>query len=137
MGIAAGVEKGGRVATCIEVEAQAGGPVRIVRVVTAYECGALVNPDTVRSQVEGATVMALGAALFEAVHFDNGRILNPSFATYRVPRFTDVPPIDVLLLDRPDVAPAGAGEAPMIAVAPALANAVFEATGVRLPCVPP
>jgi len=136
MGIAAGIEKGGRVATCIEVEAQAEGPVRIVRVVTAYECGAMVNPDTVRNQVEGATVMALGAALFEAVHFDNGRILNPSFATYRVPRFTDVPPIDVLLLDRPDVAPAGAGETPMIAVAPALANAIFEGTGVRIRSLP-
>ena len=136
LGIAAGIEKGGRVATCIEVEAQAGAPVRVVRVVTAYECGAMVNPDTVRNQVEGATVMALGAALFEAVHFDNGRVLNPSFATYRVPRFTDVPQIDLVLLDRPDVAPAGAGETPMIAVAPALANAIFEATGVRIRSLP-
>jgi len=136
MGIAAGVEKGGRVATCIEVEAQAGGPVHIVHVVTAYECGALVNPDTVRNQVEGATVMALGGAMFEAVHFDNGRVLNPSFATYRVPRFSDVPPVDVVLLNRPERAPAGAGETPMIAVAPALANAIFEATGVRIRSLP-
>ena len=136
LGIAAGIEKGGRVATCIEVEAQAGGPVHIVRVVTAYECGAVVNPNTVRNQVEGATVMALGGAMFEAVHFDNGRVLNPSFATYRVPRFTDVPPIDVVLLNRPDLAPAGAGETPMIGVAPALANAIFEATGVRIRSLP-
>jgi len=136
MGIAAGMEKGGRVATCIEVEARAGGPVHLVRVLTAYECGAIVNPDTVRNQVEGATVMALGGAMFEAVHFDNGRVLNPSFATYRVPRFTDIPPIDVVLVDRPDVASAGAGETPMIAVAPALANAIFEATGVRIRSLP-
>jgi len=136
LGIAAGTEKGGRVATCIEVEARAGGPLRVLRVVTAYECGAIVNPDTVRNQVEGATVMAVGAAMFEAVHFDNGRILNPSFSTYRVPRFTDVPPIEVLLLDRRGIPPAGAGEAPMIAVAPALANAIFEASGVRLRSLP-
>ena len=136
MGIAAGLEKGGRVATCIEVEARAGGPVHVVRVLTAYECGAVVNPDTVRNQIEGATVMALGAALLEAIHFDNGRVLNASFGTYRVPRFTDVPRIDVVLVDRPDVAPAGAGETPMIAVAPALANAIFEATGVRIRALP-
>jgi len=136
LGIAAGTEKGGRIATCIEVEARAGGPLRVLRVVTAYECGAIVNPDTVRNQVEGATVMALGAALFEAIHFDDGRILNPSFSTYRVPRFADVPPIEVLLLDRRDLPSAGAGETPMIAVAPALANAIFEASGVRLRSLP-
>jgi nicotinate dehydrogenase subunit B len=136
LGIAAGTEKGGRVATCIEVEVRAGGPLRVLRVVTAYECGAVVNPNTVRNQVQGATVMALGAAMFEAVHFDNGRILNPSFSTYRVPRFTDVPPIEVLLLDRRDIPSAGAGETPMIAVAPALANAIFEASGVRLRSLP-
>jgi isoquinoline 1-oxidoreductase len=136
MGIAGGAEKGGRVATCIEVTAKAGGPLQILRVVTAYECGAIVNPATVTNQIEGATVMALGAALFEAVHFDNGRILNPAFSTYRVPRFTDVPPIEVLLLDRRDIASAGAGETPMIAVAPALANAIFEASGVRLRSLP-
>lgn len=136
MGIAGGVEKGGRIATCIEVEATAGGPLRIIRVVTAYECGALVNPDTVRNQIEGATVMALGAALFEVVHFDAGKILNASFSTYRVPRFADVPPIEVLLLDRRDIPSAGAGETPLIAVAPALANAIFEATGVRLRSLP-
>jgi nicotinate dehydrogenase subunit B len=136
MGIAAGVEKGGRVATCIEVAAEAGGPLQILRVVTAYECGAIVNPATVTNQIEGAMVMALGAALFEAVHFDNGRILNPAFSTYRVPRFTDVPPIEVLLLDRRDIPSAGAGETPLIAVAPALANAIFEASGVRLRSLP-
>jgi nicotinate dehydrogenase subunit B len=136
LGIAGGVEKGGRVATCIEVHVEARGRLHVDRIVTAYECGAIVNPDTVRNQVEGATAMALGAALFEAVHFDDGRILNPTFSTYRVPRFTDVPRIEVLLLDRRDIPSAGAGETPMIAVAPALANAIFEATGVRLRSLP-
>src|SRR5262249_55892382 len=62
LGIAAGVEKGGRVATCVEVQAEIGRPLRVVRAVTAYECGAVVNPEPVTSQVEGATVMGLGAA---------------------------------------------------------------------------
>jgi len=136
LGIAAGVEKGGRVATCVEVRADAGRPVHVVRAVTAYECGAIVNPDTVTSQVEGATVLGLGSALFEAVHFDDGRVLNPSFSMYRVPRFADVPPVEVVLLDRRDIPSAGAGETPIIAVAAALANAIFEATGIRLRSLP-
>ena len=136
MGIAGGIEKGGRIAVCIEVEAKVGGPLRIIKVVAAYDCGAIVNPDTVQNQIEGGTAMALGAALFEVVHFDSGRILNASFSTYRVPRFTDVPPIEVLLIDHPDIPSAGAGETPLIAVAPALANAIFEASGVRLRSLP-
>lgn len=136
MGIAAGVEKGGRVATCVEVRVETGGRLQLRRVVTAYECGAIVNPETVRNQVQGAAVMALGGALFEAVHYDAGRVLNPAFSSYRVPRFTDLPEIEVLLLDRRDLPPAGAGETPVIAVAPALANAVFEATGRRIRSLP-
>jgi nicotinate dehydrogenase subunit B len=136
LGIAAGVEKGGRVATCVDVRAEAGRPVHVVRVVTAYECGAIVNPKTVASQVESATVMGLGAALFEAVHFDDGRVRNASFSTYRVPRMADVPEVEALLIDRRDFAPAGAGETPLIAAAAALANAVFEATGIRLRSLP-
>ena len=76
---------------------------------TAYECGAVVNPDTVTSQIEGGTVMALGGALFETVVFDQGRIARPSLAGYRVPRFADVPELEVVLLDRPDLPSAGRG----------------------------
>jgi len=136
MGIAGGVEKGGRVATCVEVRVPADHRPQILRVVTAFECGTVVNPDNLINQIEGATVMGLGGALFEAIHFEAGRILNPSFSLYRVPRFSDVPPIEVVLLDRKDVPPAGGGETPIVAVAPALANAIFEATGVRLRSMP-
>ena len=80
--------------------------------------------------------MALGGALFEAVHFNGGVISNGLFSAYRVPRFGDVPPIEVVLLDRPDLPSAGAGETPMITVAPAIANVVFDATGVRLRSLP-
>ena len=102
----------------------------------AFDCGAIVNPDGLVNQIEGATAMGLGGAMFEAVHFEGGEILNPSFSTYRVPRFTDVPPIDVILIDHRDVPSAGAGETPIVAVAPALANAIFDATGRRLRSMP-
>jgi nicotinate dehydrogenase subunit B len=127
IGIACGIEKGGRVATCVRVRLEAGSEPEILGIVTAYECGTIVNPDNVRRQIEGATVMGLGAALFEAVHFDQGRIVNASLSDYRVPRFTDAPPIDMVLLDRPDIPSAGAGETPIIALAPALANALVAA----------
>jgi isoquinoline 1-oxidoreductase len=134
-GIACGVEKGGRIATVAQVRDVEGSP-RVLRLVTAYECGAVVNPDTVINQIEGATVMALGGALFEAIRFREGVITNGSFSDYRVPRFRDVPAIEVVLLDRPDQASAGAGETPMIALAPAIANAIFDLTGRRLRTLP-
>ena len=136
-GLGGGVEKGGYLATFAEVAVdRATGDVRVVRVTTAFECGAIVNPDGLRNQVMGATVMALGGALFEAVDFENGRITNPRFSLYRVPRFQDVPPIEVLLLDRKDLPSAGAGETPIVGLAPAIGNALFDATGVRLRSLP-
>jgi isoquinoline 1-oxidoreductase len=134
-GIAAGSEKGGRVATCVQVRVD-GARLDIVRVVTAFECGAIVDPDNLRNQVEGATIMGLGGALFEAVHFAEGRILNPRFSQYRLPRFSDIPPIEIVLVDRPDLPSAGAGEAPIMTIAPALANAIFAATGNRIRRLP-
>jgi isoquinoline 1-oxidoreductase len=134
-GIACGVEKGGRVATVAQV-GDRDGNLRVIRLVTAYECGAVVNPDTVINQIEGATVMALGGALFEAIRFHEGVITNGTFSDYRVPRFRDIPAIEVVLLDRRDIASTGAGETPMIAVAPAIANAIFDFTGQRLRTLP-
>lgn len=136
LGLACGFEKGGRVATVAEVRAGPGQPLELVRLVTAFECGAIVSPDRLRAQVEGATVQALGPALFEAVHFSAGRIENGRLADYRVPRFTDVPPIEVLLMDRPALPSAGAGETPLTAVAPAIANAIAAACGLRLRSLP-
>jgi len=139
-GIAGGMEKGGYVATCAEVSAdRSSGAVRVVRVTTAFECGAIVNPDGLRNQVVGANIQGLGGALFEAIEFENGRITNPRFSSYRVPRFRDVPDVQAVLLDRKDLASAGAGETPIMAVAPAVGNAVFDATGIRvndLPMIP-
>jgi nicotinate dehydrogenase subunit B len=136
-GIAAGNEKGSYVATCAEIAFdKTSGAVRVVRLVTAFECGAIVNPDGLRNQVVGANIQGLGGALFEAIEFENGRITNPRFARYRVPRFRDVPEIEAILLNRKDIAPAGAGETPIMAVAPAIGNAIFNATGTRLNALP-
>ena len=136
-GMGGGVEKGGYLATFAEVAVDGGtGEVRVVRVTTAFECGAIVNPDGLRNQVMGATIMALGGALFEAVDFDNGRITNSRFSQYRVPRFRDLPRIEVVLLDRKDLPSAGAGETPIVGLAPAVGNALFDATGVRLRSLP-
>ena len=80
--------------------------------------------------------MGLGGALSEEILFANGQILNPTFAAYHVPRFRDVPKIDVHLINNTDIPSAGGGETPIIAVAPAIANAVFAATGVRIRSMP-
>ncbi len=135
-GIAGGFEKGSYVATCAEVRVEPGRPTRVVRVVQAYECGAVVNPDQLKNQNEGAVIMGLGGALFESISFDNGKILNPHFARYRVPRFRDAPNIEIVLVDRKDLPPAGAGETPIMTLAPAIANAIYAATGERLRSMP-
>jgi isoquinoline 1-oxidoreductase len=130
------VEKEGRIATCVRVHAEPGGRLEILRIVTAFESGAVVHPDNLKSQIEGATIMGLGGALFEAIHFQDGRITNGAFSEYRVPRFADVPPIEVILLDRRDLPASGGGETPIVAVAPALANAIFRACGQRIRHMP-
>ena len=134
-GLAAGTEKGGYVATCAEVAVN-GRDVQVVRVVVSFECGAIVNPDGLRNQVEGSVIQGLGGALFEAIAFEGGRIENARFADYRVPRFRDVPAIDTVLVNRTDLPPAGAGETPIVAIAPAIGNAIFDATGIRLRSLP-
>lgn len=136
-GLAFGYDKGGYLATCAEVSIDSGtGRVRTLRVVQAFDCGAVVNPDHLKSQVEGCIVQGLGGALFEAMRFENGRILNPRFSQYRVPRFSDAPRIDVVLIDRKDLPSAGAGESPLNGIAPAIGNAIFDASGVRLRSLP-
>jgi isoquinoline 1-oxidoreductase len=125
------------VATCAEVEVdQFRRTIRALRIVEAFECGAIVNPEGLASQVEGAVVQALGGALLERIDFAEGSVLTDRFSRYRVPRFSDVPDIEVVLLDRKDLPSAGAGETPIAGPAPALANAIFDATGVRLRDLP-
>ena len=136
-GIGGGIEKSGYVATCTEISTDdARGAIRVVRVVTAFDCGAIVNPDGLRNQIMGANIMGLGGALFEAMAFNGGRITNARFARYRVPRFRDVPDMEIVLMDRKDIPSAGAGETPLVGLAPAIGNAIFDATGVRRTTLP-
>jgi isoquinoline 1-oxidoreductase len=107
-----------------------------MRVVQSFDCGAVVNPNGLRNQIEGAIVQGIGGALFEAVQFADGKVLNGRFRDYRVPRFRDLPKIEVELIDRKDVSPAGAGETPLMGLAPAVAGAIFSATGIRLRGLP-
>jgi CO/xanthine dehydrogenase Mo-binding subunit len=136
-GICCGFEKGGYVATCAEVSVdRTSGAVKLVRVVEAFECGAIVNPDQLKNQIEGSVVMAIGGAMFEAIDFENGAVVNGKFSRYRVPRFSDVPVIEAVLVDRKDLPSAGAGETPIVGLAPAVGNAIFDASGVRLRSLP-
>ncbi|HKU25192.1 MAG TPA: molybdopterin cofactor-binding domain-containing protein, partial [Candidatus Sulfotelmatobacter sp.] len=136
-GMGGGFEKLGNVATFAEVHVERNsGEVKIARVVTAFECGAIVNPDGLKNQIEGSNVQGLGGALFEAIQFENGKILNDRLSQYRVARFSDVPVIETVLVDRKDLPSAGAGECPLIGLAPAIANAIFDASGLRLRALP-
>ena len=136
-GIACGTDKGGYVATCAEVVIDPSTKqMKIRRVVQAWECGAIINPDGLRNQVEGALIQAIGGALFERILFGNGRIENPAFSKYRVPRFSDMPEVEIVLLDRKDLPSAGAGEIGIIGLAPAVGNAIFAASGTRLRHMP-
>ncbi len=136
-GVAAGYEKGSYVATFAEIFVdRKAGAVQVKKLVEVFECGAIVNPDGLRNQVVGAMIQGLGGALFEAIQFENGRITNPHFSTYRLPRFRDIPQIEAILLDRKDILSAGAGETPIMAIAPAIGNAFYDAIKVRLTGLP-
>jgi len=135
-GLSCGMEKGSFFACCVEILVTPNKEIKVVRVVEAFECGTIINPGHLKNQVEGAIVMGLGGALFEAIDFADGRIVNPHLSQYQVPRFKDIPSIDVVLLDRKDLPSAGAGETPIMGIAPAIGNALFHASGVRVRSMP-
>jgi CO/xanthine dehydrogenase Mo-binding subunit len=137
VGLACGTEKNSVVAACVEVAIdRRRGRITVREVCEAFECGPIMNPANLLSQVQGCICMGLGGALTEEMQFQNGRILNASFLRYQVPHFQDVPKLDIHLIHKSDIPAAGAGETPIIAVAPALANAVCAATGIRIRSMP-
>jgi isoquinoline 1-oxidoreductase len=137
IGIACGTEKGSYLATCAAVSVdEKTNAISVTRVTQAFDCGPIHNPAGLLSQVQGAIVMGLGAALREEIRFENGAITNSNFSDYAPPRFADLPDIDVHLIDNRSAAPAGAGETPIIGIAPAVANAVYNATGKRIRRMP-
>ena len=126
-----------RVAIGMEVQVErATGRVRVTRVVCAHDCGLMINPDCVRSQVEGNILQTLSRTLFEEVTFDRFRVTSVDWKGYPILTFPDVPALDIDLVNRPDLPPLGVGEAACTPVPAALANAIFDATGVRLRSVP-
>jgi len=129
-GIALGIDVGSYVATAAEVSVN-GREVRVHRVSAALDCGLVVNPEGAANQMEGAIVMGLGGALFEASDFEAGRVLNPTFARYRVPRIVDAPRIDLRFVGDDETPSTGAGEPGIVPIAAAVSGAVFGATGVR------
>jgi isoquinoline 1-oxidoreductase len=137
VGLACGTEKNSVVAACVEVEIdRKQGTIQVLEVCEAFECGPILNPDNLLSQVQGCIMMGLGGALKEELEFKGGRILNSRFSRYKVPRFEDLPKIDVHLINKTDIPSAGGGETPIIAIAPAIGNAIFAATGIRLRSMP-
>ncbi|MGE3075068.1 MAG: molybdopterin cofactor-binding domain-containing protein [Dehalococcoidia bacterium] len=131
VGVAIGLDVGSYSAECVAVSVR-GKEVDVKRVASSLDCGVVYNPEGARSQMEGAIIMGLGSTLFEAAEFENGRVLNSSFTRYRVPRINQVPEISVSLVGTTENASTGAGEPGIVPIAPAVANAVFDATSKRI-----
>ncbi len=127
-GMACNLEKDARMALFMEVHVN-GADVRLRRALMAFDAGAALNPDNLRNQIQGAVVQGIGGALFERVDYADTRIRSARLSRYRVPRFEDAPDVEVLLIDRREVPAAGAGEAPITVVAPAIAAAIHRGTG--------
>ncbi len=137
VGLACGTEKGSFVAACVEVAIEGEEKtLSVVHVCEVFECGAVLNPGNLLAQIEGCIIMGMGPALREEIQFEGGKIRNAAFRRYPVPRFEDVPKFDIHVLDRTDLPSVGAGETPIIAIAPAIANAVFHASGQRIRRMP-
>jgi isoquinoline 1-oxidoreductase len=137
VGLACGTEKGSYVAACAEISIdRLQNRIAVRQVCEVFECGAIVNPANLLAQVQGCIIMGMGPALREEMRFDGGKMRNAKFEKYLVPRFSDVPELDIHLLNRPDLPSVGGGETPIIAIAPAIANAVFHATGRRIHAMP-
>jgi len=141
IGIACGHDAGTWVAEIAEVEVdRTSGKVKVIRIVAAQDMGLCVNPQGALLQMEGCLAMGLGYALTEELLFEGGNVLVKGFDTYEIPRFSWMPRMEGVILDRKDKAPKGGGEPAIIAVGAAIANAIFDATGARLyrmPMTPP
>ncbi|MGD2128768.1 MAG: molybdopterin-dependent oxidoreductase [Lysobacterales bacterium] len=133
IGLACGIDADTVVASMAEVEVdRSSGRIRVRRVVCAQDMGQVVNPEGATIQIEGCITMGLGYALMEEQHFKGGEILDLNFDSYSLPRFSDVPVIEAVLIDSADPAPHGGGEPAIINMGAVVANAVFDAIGVRL-----
>lgn len=125
------------VATIAEVTVDlSSGQVRITRVVVAHDCGLIINPDGLTNQIEGNVIQSASRALLEQVTFDQSRVTSIDWRSYPVLRFPDIPAVDVVLLNQRSEPAFGAGECATLTTAPAIANAVYDATGGRVRDIP-
>jgi isoquinoline 1-oxidoreductase len=131
-GVACAKDAGAYVAAMAEVEVdQESGSVRVKRVVCAQDMGLTINPEGAKIQMEGCLTMGLGYTLAEEVRFNGGQILDRNFDTYEIPRFSWLPKIDTVLIENSEIPPAGGGEPTIVCTGGVIANAIFDATGVR------
>jgi CO/xanthine dehydrogenase Mo-binding subunit len=136
-GVAISDRDGAIVAAVVEVEVEKStGKVKVTRVTVAHDCGLIANPDGLKNQIEGNVVQGVSRTLFEEVRFDENGVTNKDWNSYQTIRFEDIPEIEIVLMDRPELGFLGAGEASIIPVPSAIANAVFDATGARVRDIP-
>ncbi|MGD0579523.1 MAG: molybdopterin cofactor-binding domain-containing protein [Bryobacteraceae bacterium] len=132
-GVACGTDVGGWATTMAEVEVdRSTGKIRVRRIVAAMDIGLIVNPDGALQQLEGGITMGLGYTLSEEVHFKGGDVLDRNYDSYELPRFSWLPKIETVLVDNRETPSQGCGEPPIITIGALIANAVFDATGVRM-----
>lgn len=137
IGIACGTDAGTWVAHIAEVEVDVKtGAVKVLRLACAQDMGLCVNPQGALIQMEGCLTMALGYTLTEELKYEGGNVMDRNFDSYKIPRFSWLPKLDCVIMDRQDQAPQGGGEPAIIAVGAAVGNAIFNATGARLFRVP-
>ena len=127
--------------TCVAAMAQIqvdrnSGRIRVERIVHAQDMGPVINPEGARMQIEGAITMGLGYCLSEEIHFSGGVIKDLDFRSYEIPRFSWVPKIEAVLVENLAIAPSGCGEPPIVGMGAMLANALFDATGIRIRQLP-
>jgi len=133
LGVACGIRSGTYVATMAEVEVKKNtGAVIVKRVVCAQDMGLSINPEGAKLQMEGCITMGLGYALTEEIRFKGGEIFDLNFDTYEIPRFSWLPKIETVLVRAEDSPPQGGGEPPIICMGAVVANAIYDAVGVRL-----
>ena len=119
----------------VEVDTNS-GVVHVPRIVVAHDCGLVINPDGLKNQIEGNIIQSLSRALKEEVKFDEYRITSVDWESYPILTFSEVPEIEIVLIDRPNEPAMGAGEPSTVTTAAAVANAIFDATGARLRQIP-
>jgi nicotinate dehydrogenase subunit B len=132
-GVAAANRANTMTAAVAEIELdKSTGEIKVRKITLAHDCGLIVNPDGLKNQIEGNIIQGVSRALLEEVQFDSSGQKNLDWGSYPVIRFDQVPDIEIVLINRPEMQPLGGGEPSIVPVTAAIGNAIFDATGVRL-----